>query len=351
MKKAFLFLLGLTLMVSTSIAQYAYNLGWEFYQAKYTPIDYTPTKNVDQINFTVVNKKGKITRYTKEYNEAGKITCLSKFNKEGVSEPMVGYKYNDVDKVTEAKKYKKGQPRDTYSMKYNSFGREIEKTKTNKKGVLVYRHTWEYNPDSTLATHIRYNSDGKIVSRWEYEYYSKREMKRSTLYNRRGKVKKIWSYECKSEGEILEKRKNETQVCRWDESSKDFLIKVYQSFDEKGRIRKYVTKYNAADTSIVSRKTYNGNDRLQWETTYDGSYNKCLSSIGYDKKGREKFKYLYTYAGDQTLTSTGFRKGKQTWRHEYTYENELLTEYKSKNKDGKIIRKITLTYGKVMAEK
>ncbi len=351
MKSVFLFHISIVLIVTNSFAQCNYTLGWEFSQSKHTPLAYEPTTLVDQINFKVVLKRGKIKRYTKEYNDNGSLICLSKFNKDGVSKPMFEFQYNEDGRVVEAKKYKKEKLNQTILMKYNAIGKIGEKKKINSKGMVVHHQEWVYNPDSTLATYTWFDSDGKISHKWAYEYFKKDELKRTTLYNRRGKVKKIWSYECKSEGEVLEKRKNETQVCQWDESSKDYLIKVYQSFDEKGHIRKYVTKYNAADTSIVERKSYDGNDRLLWESTFDGSYSKQLTSIGYNKKGREKYKYLYTYDGELVLSRTGFKKGKQTWQQKYTYDEELLTEFKSIKGDGKITRKITLTYGKDMAGK
>ncbi len=171
----------------------------------------------------------------------------------------------------------------------------------------------------------------------------------STLYNGKGKVLKIWSYQCNQEGEKLEKKENVTQICRWNKIDEKYLVKTWRSFDEKGKIKKDVYKYNANDSSIVEHRMFNENDSLIYICSYNSSWSLPLTVTSYDKKGKKSYEQISTYNNNKKSSYAFYLSKKSgmklTMKIEYIYnDKDLLTEIRYIDSKGKHYKTIRLTY-------
>jgi len=335
-----IFLLAVTHVFAQS--EYNWQWDWEFDKSQYQPIQYSPTTQVNKITFTRTSKKGKVKMYQKLYNENGNLTSYSEVLDEQHIQPIIEYKYDENDLITQSKSYKKGKLKYTIEKKRLEKGKPTEVKKTNSKGKVVTLSTWEYNSSNCVVNSTRYKNE-KLYRTWEYEYHSDCDKSKSVIKNKSGKVLKIWTYECKEEGQQLEKRKKETQVCKWDESTKDYLIKVNQSFDEKGRVYKTVSKYTLSDTLIVEYLKYNSNDELVVKRTYDKDYRKPLVQESY-KKGEVRYTTIYTYENGNLVSNTQSFKGKYRHKSTYKYEENRLVERKFYNKKNEVVNSVKLAY-------
>ena len=317
---------------------------WEYRKSQYQPIVHKTAKNVEQVNYTII-RKNKESKYVKRFNDSGKLVSYSSIDKDQKEIPIGEFEYDKNSRLIVSKSYHKGEIKSTTFKTLTERGKITELKKVNSKEAIILRNTWEYNSDSCLSKSIRYGKKDKIHRTWKYEYFGKCQKSKTTLYKGNAKVKNVWSYDCKEEGSKLEKRKNETQVCKWEKSTEQYLIKVYQTFDEKGRIRKYVSKYTMADTLIFEHSTFDGNDELIRKTTYDKSFNKPLVSTSF-RKGKKTYESIYKYENDLIVSRSHSYKDKHTSKYEYTYENSLLTELKVYNKKGVLSTTIKLDYKK-----
>jgi hypothetical protein len=135
----------------------------------------------------------------------------------------------------------------------------------------------------------------------------------------------------------LIKKKDETQICLWDENDGKYLIKVVQDFDEKGHVRKTVSKYNIADTTIVEYARYDKNDRLLSKSTYLGSYKKQISYESFNKKGTRKYGQFFEYKGETKVKEVYYTKQKiRRITSCETNEKGLVTRKESRDNRGKI---------------
>lgn len=229
---------------------------------------------------------------------------------------------------------------------FDSENRLIESVMKNKKGQISQKNTWTFAVGKCPISSQRFVKKGKKLTRtWEYSYYSACDKSKTVLKNAKGKVLKTWTYDCKKEGEQLIKKKDETQICRWDESDGKFLTKVEQGFDEKGRIRKTVSKYNLIDTTIVEHTRYDKNDRLLSKSTYLGSYKKQTSYESFNKKGKRQFGQFFEYKGETKVKEVYYTKQKisRTTNYEIN-EKGLITRKESLDKKGKITSTSTYEY-------
>lgn len=332
--------------------EWNYNYDWEYYSAFYQPIHFTnygeaPDVNVEQLHYILINKKGKKTNYYKEFNSNGKLLKYYKKEADNVIIPLVEFVY-DSNNVKVAKSFKKGIIKYTTENKWNNYNRLLETKKNNRKGETTIKNTWEYSSDSCTISST-YQKNGKIKRKWEYEYYKKCDKSCSKLYNGKGKLLNVWTYDCNQEGEKLTAKSDTTQVCKWDEVTSDFLIKVYQTFDEKGKVLKHVSKYTRLDTSIVESTTYDKNENILYHSTYNKSFQKPLISEGF-RKGKKTYHYEYQYNNDKVISYTYSYNNKLRSKYENKYEEGRFVEQKRYNKKGELLLTIQLEYGKSFAK-
>jgi hypothetical protein len=141
----------------------------------------------------------------------------------------------------------------------------------------------------------------------------------------------------------LEKEKKKTQVCTWSEDQGKYLIKTYQRFNEKGEIRKWVTKYTIADTTIVSSKSYDENDSLVWVSNYNEKGRRVYSASY--KKGKLYYENTTHYENDKVVRRTFNYKGKNRSTTTYVYSSEgLLLKATNTPENEKRITSSQITY-------
>lgn len=343
-----LLLITSLLILQTTFAQSEYNYQGRTHQ--YSNIEdivylVPAVKNKTvQVKTTRANNK-KVYHYEKTFNEFAKMTEQKKIKKDEV-QLTNSNTYDSKGKVIARKSFKNGKLKSHYQYVLNEDGRRIVYEKTDGKGKLKAKSTWEYMPNAKcLKSSVSYKKDGTSTKKmWNYEYYGDCEKKQSTLTDGKGKVLKTWTYDCKKEGEELTKKKGVNQICKWEETDDNYLIKVQQNFDEKGKIIKMVSKYRSADTSLVSYKRYNSDNELINVSEFNPDTKKVLSYKFY-KKGELRSENIYKYDGERILASTWIRKGKEEYKSEYIYnDNKELIEMKSFNNKMKQTSLTTLAY-------
>ena len=292
----------------------------------------------------LVNKRGDKVRYQTitNYDKNGNITELIGKNKKGIIKWRTKYTYNDKNKALTIHNYKKGKLKNVHYFEYNEKGNitaEYLQKGSNEKRLT---NDWKYNDEKCLTKSNHYRKNGKIKNIWKYEYHSKCKKSKSVLYNSKNKVVQTWTYECKDEGEILKKKKNETQICNWDTIATDYLVKVAQFFNEKGEITKSVSKYTL-DTLILERTYYNKNDILTYKATYDKSYNKPLKRISY-RKGVAKYVWENKYENNNAIYTKYTRKNKMIYESQKKYKGDILIESKMYNSKGKLYNSSTIDF-------
>lgn len=324
---------------------------WGYNNAIYMPVQFNhlsgkPAIDAEQLHFILINSKGKKTEYYKEYNKDGKLLkYYKKDSKKGIL-PIAEFDYQD-NKVKTAKSFKNKKIISSTEKKWYGKDKLLETKRTNRKGELVSLKTWEYNNDSCLISST-YEKRGKLKRKWEYEYYDKSNKSSTKLYNGKGKLLNVWTYDCNQEGEKLTVKNDTTQICKWDESSSDYLIKVYQTFDDKGKIKKYVKKYTKTDTLIVEITTYDENESMLYHSTFNKSFEKPLMSEGY-RKGKKTYSFEYQYDDDKVTSFNSYWKDKLCLKYENKYDGERLIEQKRYDKKGELSLTIQLEYEKSFA--
>ncbi len=317
---------------------------WEFESLQYTPIPYIPDQNVSEIKFNTL-KKGKVISVDyKKFNQEGKLLEY-KEEKGGKEKRAVSVLYDDYGYPREVEYKKNGSPKKKTQFKRLENGKPLSQVKYNGKGDIKISDEWIYAGDC-LKERYRYRGDDKKLDfKYVYEHRNECEPSKTTLYNGKGKVKKVWTFDCKQEGEILEKKKNTTQVCKWEESEDGILIKVYQTFDDKGRVVKNVSKFTSEDTLILEILRYYKEDQLSYKATYDRDYKKPLTQTSYKKNGQVRYTWNMTYDGDRITSRSFGTSKKEISRAEYIYnDKELLAEYKSIGRNGNLRWQVNLEY-------
>lgn len=331
----------LAIFVFFGLSSFAQNFEYNFNfdMVLYTLNEFSVPENLEgSVQTMTVNTKNKKSEYKSE----------NKFNAQGkVIERKISGKHTSLFKAdyTEDGKTKfYSQTRDGKAQYeklniYDDQGRLIESIEKNSKGAISQRNIWVFKGDQKCPeSSARFVKGGKKLKRsWQYNYFSACDKSKTELKNAKGKTIRTWTYDCKKEGEILLKKKDETQVCRWDESDGKFLVKIDQNFDEKGRIRKTVSKYNIADTSIVEVKRYDGSDQLIYKWVYLGSYDKMVSSENF-KNGKVIYGHYNEYLGQNKVKSEYIIKGKRKSLKTYEYNDKgLLVKLVSLGKKGRTL--------------
>lgn len=324
-----------------------YNFNYMFYTNFESDLAYrVPGSSIKDKTVNIqISKPGKkkIKEHKKEYDKNGKMTRFWRIS-DGKEELLTLNKFDNNSELLSHKSYKNGKLKRGSELERNAKGKLIKLERFGKENQLRTTKVWNYNEEGCLMGSTYENAKGKLKRKWDYEYYEECKKKKSTLSNGKGKILKVWTYECKQEGEILQKKKDVTQYCEWEEADQEYLMTITQSLDEKGRIYKRISKYRAKDTALVSIKRYNKDDELIYDQQFDFSAFKPLSSTGY-KKGKERHKTVFTYNSNNLASYTYSRKGKTRYKAEYSYDAEdQLTAMQSFNKKGELSKVMKLEY-------
>lgn len=329
----------------TAQSEYNYQ-GRMFYTGAEDIIYLVPAmKNMTvRVKTTKLNSK-KVYQYEKTFNEFAKVTEEKKIKKDEVLLTNSN-EYNEKGELIDRKYFRNGKLKRVYEYTRNEKGKITNYENRDGKGKLKAKGTWEYMPNAKcLKNSVSYKKDGTTAKRmWNYEYFGDCEKKQSTLTNAKGKVIKTWTYACKTEGEELVKKKDVNQVCNWEETDDNYLIKVQQNFDEKGKVVKMVSKFRSSDTALVSYKRYNSDNEMTSESVFNPDTEKELS-YSYYKNGKLRSERTYEYNGEQILSYAWNRKGKIRYKSEFIYnDSSELVEMKSYNKKMKQTSLTSLAY-------
>ncbi len=342
----------LLLMVSlSSHAQSAYNqlFNQDVYYSQFIPVEVKPIDGIEKISMTIKDQQSKTTVYVKTYDQKLRILTNEKSNKKGVLVPLYKYSYSDTSKnAAEINVYKKsGELK--YSIIYTrtKTGKLKEYKKIGSNNEILEKSTWQYDEKDRLLQSIKYEKGGvDVKNTWTYEYEPDGvKIIKVTLADANNKISHVWTYDCDEEGTELVKEKDHTQICNWKKVDSTYYITVYQTFDEKGKIRKYVSKFAVADSSIMESITYDENDIMLYRTTYDGDFSKYLCYETF-KKGKMKHKSVRTYNGDLLLTNESYSEKGLNSKQENVYnDSNMLISQKKTDKNGKVYSSIKVEYG------
>ncbi len=339
-----------TVFISVLSAQknqnYSYN--HEVYMANMDPVYIKPEKNIAKIVFTNTNTKSKIEIQNKYFDNAGRILKHEKIDKHGNLKSKFTFEYCN-DTISNPEKIviysTSGKPIKTVIYKRDLREKMTEYTTLNDDNIIIEKNLWFYDLDGKVTKSEKYSKRGeKLKKVWLYSYNSDGKLTEAKLCDGKNKTLHLWEYNCNEEGVKFEKEKDLTQVCNWTKVDDSYFITVYQTFDDKGKIRKYVSKFSSADSVIVESTTFDENDVLLNRFVYDGNYKKNLSSE-YFKKGILSYKSVNTYNGDLIKSVEVFTKKGFVGKTEYLYNDKnLLTQINKYDKDNVISNKLVLEY-------
>jgi hypothetical protein len=275
-------------------------------------IHYTNGKRIKTTQF--FNVKGLVTKIIRDYQKKVNTIDYSYDKEDNIIEILSTNSKNEIWKTHyDYNSDNKLIGRDTYDDKGNYSG---SKSGYNSEGKMVFQEI--YKKSKTVPTHSL-----------TYSYYEGGS-KKSTTYKVKGNVKYVWNYDCKSEGELINiKNKHKSTICIKEEINKDGNRVVWErTFNDKGGLTK-IQKVYSSDSTIISRKVFNTNDRLVSETSYSkhnkggkqflGSYSAYYGNKG----GIERTAEHLANENGQLIKSDVTGK----WPHTYLYhyENDLKT--------------------------
>jgi hypothetical protein len=353
MKKIILLFTAILLLVSSARTQnteYAFirYLHWGYYGYTYTSKESKEKlakAGVSGYTSTSVKEKDKYVSAVITYDKNGNTSSCQNYNKKGKIGSFYIYEYNsDNLMVSELCKNSKGKEIQKLTVTYDQLKNTIEESYI-KKGELTAKTVSKY--DSTRLLESSYYKKGKpdYSKKWVYSYYPDKTRKSSVIYDAKGKVLYTWNYECKPEGELQSKHKDTTDVCKKiDYDSAGNKTITLRKFDEKGKAYKVVSVYDKND-KMIQYLSYNTKDQLDYSYKYTPGAQNIGESVTY-KKGKENYRYLYSYDDNNNLISTfGYHKGEQINHSEYKYnEQNLVVSYLWYTKKDKLFETTTYEY-------
>jgi len=345
MKRTLLIAIAIaTSTISTAQVEYNYINLWAFkdYYAVIVKTQEVKDATVDITTTKLKNGKQRFAR--KKYDKHGNLVEYANI-KDGKAILNLKNEFNEDNKLINCKGYtRKGSIKHEVDIKRNNLGKYETVQEFGRNNKLKWTKEWIYTVNDCIEKSLHKNGKGKLKNTWLYEYYAKCDKKKSVLLKGNGKIKKVWTYDCKQEGEELIKKKDVTQICKWEETDDEYLIKTTQSLDGRGKIYSMVYKYRAIDTAVVNYKKLDGNKELVYEYFYDFDYEKPLGYTYY-KKGKAKWGNKYTYLNNKIVSFQFLRKGEVSSEIKYKYNSEnVLTDMKTFKKDGELSSTTAFTY-------
>lgn len=335
--------------MSVLFAQNNYNFSYnaEVYRAGFDPVKIKQDKNMAKVSFVNTDKKNKVTVQEKTFDEAGRILKHDRSDKKGILKTAFAYEYENDTAKNPCKIFvysKSGELKTIVEYKMTKSGKISEYTTKYNDGNIIEKNLWFYNDEDQIVRSEKYSGGEKLKNVWLYTYNQNGKMAEAKLTNGKNKTEHVWTYDCNEEGVELEKEKDITQVCNWKKVDESYYITVYQTFDDKGKIRKYVSKFSAADSLIMESSTFDENDKLISKAVYDGNYQKILS-YEYFKKGVMTYKNVKTYDGDLIKTNEVYTKKGFAEKTDYIYnDKKLLTGINKYDKENKLANSLTIEY-------
>jgi hypothetical protein len=291
------------------------------------------------------NMKGEIKEIRETVSKKN-YTIKNNFDEKGrLVERSTDGKYNSFTKVEFNEKgeqvlfreERKGMLNYEAVVTLDSKNRKVEQLVIGRKGKFLSRNVMTYGEgDCPLSTDNYFKKLDKKSSRWENAYYADCDKKSTVLINKKGEIVKTWTYDCKKEGKLLMPKKGVTQICKWDEQTDKYFIIVTQDFDEKGKIRKKVEKFNIADTSLAEVSYHNAEGLLTYRYKISKELGFLVKNYTMEnfRKGELFSIKKSIYDNKHKLYEEQIKKGKLTRKELYNYENGNCLSIEYYNKKG-----------------
>lgn len=348
MKKLFLYVLVFCLTTSL-YSQNEYNSAFDqgYLNMRFTPSNFAPSKKVKKVTLEVITKNNNcVERYVKCFDNDANLTYFIHLNNRKDTIEKGIFSYIGQNKLKQSEIYKKGVLKSTTIFSYDENNHLISLLQQDGNHSMKSLALWKINEKNKITESVLYKKDtSNLKYRWVYDYYEDGAQSKSTLYNGKGRVKKVWSYQCSPEGEKVIPKEKEVQICKNTHIDEEFFIYTYRSVDKKGNVRKQVTKYTAKDRYPIESCIYNENDSLIHKSIYDKSFDKPISMISYDKKGKKTIQYYYTYENGNRSSYIFLIGSKMKYKSTMKYNSDgLLIEELQYDSKGKLTKIIKLTY-------
>ena len=296
--------------------------------------------------YEVINtKKNKREKFQKTFNERGYLSEFYQLQNDEKT-PLQLSTFNDSGLIVNNKVYNKNGLKEEVvinRMNYKAINELIKLKKGKEKSRKVF-HYRASEPDCDSVSY--WYKKGKLKRKWIHEYYDKCERKKTLLQNSDGKTLKEWSYDCKSEGELVEHKKNVTQVCKWEEVDDKYIMYIRQSIKDNGKTVKGVFKHRRSDTAIVSITYYDSKNRKESYTLYDPDIKyRRIKSEFYKNNGEVSWSEEFTYESN-VLKSSVEKSGRWFNKVDYQYDSLGLLKKLTFHikKEGNIYRETILSY-------
>jgi YD repeat-containing protein len=271
---------------------------------------------------------GEKIRTTQFFNTDGLVTKISREIKGKVH--SINYSYDESNNVIEIESTNSKNEKWRTQYYYDKENRLIGRDTYDKKGEYSGFKSGYNNDGKILFQEIYKKSKTIPVQSLFYDYYEGGS-KKSTTYKKKGKVKYVWNYDCKPEGELINvKNKAASTICIKEELDKDGNRVVWErTFNDKGKLTK-VQKVFRIDSTIISKKVFNPDDRLTSETTYqyfDDKEQTEIENVIYPKDGESYMNYKKLNKFNGSFTTYYNEKGEVNSTSEYLV-----------NTDGQVIK-------------
>jgi hypothetical protein len=349
MKQQFMLMLALLCLTPLAYSQSEYNSTFDsdYSTLKYIPRNYIPPVKVKKITFEDLYPDGSIMeKQIKCYDEIGNMTYALQLNRKMDTIREGKFSYMGKDQITLSEIYKKRKMKSISRLTYDKYNHLTCYVKKNGKNKIKVYAKWNFSDKGKITESMAYKKDtSKVKNRWVYEYNEDGSQSKSTLFNGDGKIKRVWSYQCNPEGEKVEVKEKEVQICKNAHSDDQFYITTNRTVNEKGKVYKTVQKFTNMDRLPIESCTYNEKDSLVYKSVYDKSYDRPISHTGFNKKGKKTYEYTYTYENGKRTSYCFSNRGKLRYKTILKYNSEgLLVEEQHSDSKGEIFRTTKLTY-------
>ena len=331
--------------ISQNLPQYnkAYFTGYSTFS--HLPVRHQIKKAVPQITYKIENiQKGTSKRYVKLFDANGNMTSLKGYDAKDRLISEIKAEYTN-GKMQHYSTYIRNRLEKSMTYTWNADRKMTLMEERNRKNKVVNKNTWNYNTDNCLASSIDYKKGTeKIDFAWFYTYHSACNKSKSVLKNGKGEVLKTWTYAQKYASDSVKTKQKKNSTNKWEEVDQIYLIYVNQSFDEKGKVIKNITKLNKSDSSMVEYKRFNFKEELIFHATYLNSRKRPLKVLTF-KNNKILNLNIYEYENDLLIShETSYRnKYKRTTKYKYNADDNLIS-LKVFNKNEQLISYTSITY-------
>lgn len=246
--------------------------------------DVLKNKNIatkHRVNIYSKTRNGKRLVESLSFGEKGLSENHEFYKRNGTLKKSTLYQFNDSNRVTHYQTIRRNK---IYQFQHFSYSNliQLNSSKFYYKDTLEPASTtiYEYYPNNKYKSYCTYDKNNKQGYRYEYDYYENGSRK-ETRFLYKGKLKHTWVYDCDWKGELTTSKTDKICKNRVYDADSSFT-EIYES-TAKGKSTKSIIK-----------------------SARDG---RVLESINLNAKGKQQYKFVYTYNDSQKLVKRVSYKG------------------------------------------